>query len=185
MDISWIVSMFGFLDCFVAAPFGVIFDRYGSKILLPLGSMVYLASFVGLAFASTYGQFMACFVVAGLSAGNHSYTLSLPRSEKELTGVTSCVFSRAHNSCIQRGQPLVLRPTRTRNRDRHRRCCSGWHLLLPGPSGPLPIVYLKGFHPSTICHYFRPRGCRECADRYQPGQKRGSNRGSSGLDRLL
>lgn len=82
MDISWIVSMFGFLDCFVAAPFGVIFDRYGSKILLPLGSMAYLASFVGLAFASTYGQFMTCFVVAGLSAGNYSHTLSLPCSEK-------------------------------------------------------------------------------------------------------
>lgn len=71
--ISWIVSMFGFLDCFVAAPFGVIFDLYGSKFLLPAGSTVYLASFLGLAFATTYGQFMACFVVAGVSAGTYGH----------------------------------------------------------------------------------------------------------------
>ncbi|KAK1768327.1 MFS general substrate transporter [Phialemonium atrogriseum] len=67
-DISWILSMFGFLDCLVAAPFGVLFDQYGSRLLLPAGCTVYLASFVGLAFATTYSHFMACFVVAGLSA---------------------------------------------------------------------------------------------------------------------
>lgn len=76
-DISWILSMFGFLDCLVAAPFGVLFDQYGSRLLLPAGCTVYLASFVGLAFATTYSHFMACFVVAGLSAGTLGHVLSL------------------------------------------------------------------------------------------------------------
>lgn len=78
MNISWIISMFGFLDCFVAAPFGVLFDRYGSKPLLAIGCTVYLSSFVALAFATTYGQFMACFVIAGISAGMCTFPILEP-----------------------------------------------------------------------------------------------------------
>ncbi|ESA43948.1 hypothetical protein GE21DRAFT_853 [Neurospora crassa] len=66
-DISWIISVFGFLDCFFAAPCGILFDRFGPRSLLLVGSTIYVASFVGLAFSTTYGQFMACFVVAGIS----------------------------------------------------------------------------------------------------------------------
>lgn len=73
--ISWLLSIFGFLTCFVAAPVGVLFDRYGSRILLLAGCTVYLAAFAGLAFASTYSQFMACFAIAGLSAGTHGHVL--------------------------------------------------------------------------------------------------------------
>ncbi|KAK5654965.1 hypothetical protein OQA88_6723 [Cercophora sp. LCS_1] len=29
-DISWIMSMFGFMDCFVGGPAGLVFDRYGT-----------------------------------------------------------------------------------------------------------------------------------------------------------
>lgn len=68
-EISWIISMFGFLDCFVAAPAGIVFDRYGSRWLLAVNSMIYLGSFVGLAFSSTYSELMGCMVVAGVSSG--------------------------------------------------------------------------------------------------------------------
>ncbi|CCC04954.1 hypothetical protein SMACR_04321 [Sordaria macrospora] len=66
--ISWIISIFGFFDCFFAAPCGILYDQFGPRILLFVGSTIYVASFVGLAFSTTYSQFMACFVVAGISA---------------------------------------------------------------------------------------------------------------------
>jgi MFS family permease len=63
--------VFGFLGCLFAAPAGVLFDRYGasSSLLLPLGCVVYVAAFVGLAWCRTYAQFMGCMVVAGVAAG--------------------------------------------------------------------------------------------------------------------
>ncbi|KAK0730702.1 major facilitator superfamily domain-containing protein [Lasiosphaeris hirsuta] len=67
-EVSWIISMFGFLDCFFGGPSGILFDRYGVRWLLPLASIVYVASFIGLGFSSTYGQFMGCLSVAGMSA---------------------------------------------------------------------------------------------------------------------
>jgi MFS family permease len=68
-DISWIISVFGFLDCLFAAPSGILFDRYGSRWLLPLGCVAYIAAFIGLAFSTTYGQFMGCMALAGIAAG--------------------------------------------------------------------------------------------------------------------
>ena len=68
-EISWIISIFGFFGCFFAAPCGILYDRYGPRLLLMAGSTIYVASFIGLAFSSTYGQFMACFIVAGVSSG--------------------------------------------------------------------------------------------------------------------
>ncbi len=68
-DIAWIISLFGFLDCLLAAPAGVLFDRYGTRWLLPLGCAAYAAAFVGLAFCTTYAQFLGCMVVAGVAAG--------------------------------------------------------------------------------------------------------------------
>ncbi|KAK4449505.1 hypothetical protein QBC34DRAFT_448853 [Podospora aff. communis PSN243] len=67
-EISWVISVFGFLDCFCGVLDGVLFDRFGIRRLLPLASVVYVAAFVGLAFSSTSGQFMGCFVVAGIAA---------------------------------------------------------------------------------------------------------------------
>ncbi|KAK4189723.1 putative transporter, partial [Podospora australis] len=67
-QVSWIISIFGFLDCFMDLPLGELFDRHGTRWLLPIGCVVYAASFVGLAFSSTYGQLMGCMVVAGISA---------------------------------------------------------------------------------------------------------------------
>ena len=68
-EISWIGSVFGFLDCFLGLPFGLIFDRWGVQAMLPIGCLVYWGSFLSLAWASTYGHLMACFTIAGISAG--------------------------------------------------------------------------------------------------------------------
>jgi hypothetical protein len=76
-DIAWIPAVFGFLDAVFDMPAGILYDAYGASILLPVASVVYLASFVGLAFSATYSQFMACFVVAGVSAGKYSSPCSL------------------------------------------------------------------------------------------------------------
>ncbi|KAK3996133.1 putative transporter [Cladorrhinum sp. PSN332] len=67
-DIAWIISVFGSLDCLMGAPAGILFDHYGIRWLIPLGSSVYVASFIGLAFSTTYAQFMGCMIVAGIAA---------------------------------------------------------------------------------------------------------------------
>ncbi|KAM7190293.1 putative transporter [Naviculisporaceae sp. PSN 640] len=66
-EISWIISLFGFLVCFVAAPSGMLFDRFGHAWLLGVSTALYVGAFVGLSFCSTYAQFMACLIVAGAS----------------------------------------------------------------------------------------------------------------------
>jgi Na+/melibiose symporter-like transporter len=68
-DVAWIMSMFGFWSCFLGAPAGILFDRYGPRIILPLACLVYVAAFVGLAFSDSYAQIVTLFTVAGLSAG--------------------------------------------------------------------------------------------------------------------
>lgn len=68
-EISWIISMFGFLVCLFASPSGMLFDRYGHAWMLGVSTAVYVGAFVGLAFCSTYQQFMTCLVIAGLAGG--------------------------------------------------------------------------------------------------------------------
>ncbi|KAK0633455.1 major facilitator superfamily domain-containing protein, partial [Immersiella caudata] len=77
-EISWIISVFGFLGCFCGVLAGVLFDRFGIRWLLPLASVAYVLAFVGLAFSRTYGEFMGCFVVAGVAAGMLVYLLTSP-----------------------------------------------------------------------------------------------------------
>lgn len=57
-EVSWIISMFGFMDCLFGSPAGILFDKYGVRWLLPLATIMYLSCFVGLAFSSNYGGFM-------------------------------------------------------------------------------------------------------------------------------
>jgi MFS family permease len=73
-DVAWIISMFGFLGCLFAAPAGILFDRHGTRWLLPLGCAVYVAAFVGLACSRTFGQLMGCMVVAGAAAGTVTFS---------------------------------------------------------------------------------------------------------------
>lgn len=72
-EVSWIISMFGFMDCLFGSPAGILFDKYGVRWLLPLASIMYLSCFVGLAFSSNYGGFMGCLAMAGICAGMQSF----------------------------------------------------------------------------------------------------------------
>ncbi|CAK7229283.1 hypothetical protein SBRCBS47491_007193 [Sporothrix bragantina] len=70
--ISWIGSLLGFLNCLFGLVSGVLLDRFPSPRglawqLVP-SSLVYWASFLALAWCSTYAGFMACMVVAGISS---------------------------------------------------------------------------------------------------------------------
>ncbi|KAK0751592.1 major facilitator superfamily domain-containing protein [Schizothecium vesticola] len=65
-EVSWIMSMSGFMDCLFRSPAGILFDKYGIRWLLPLASIMYLSCFVGLAFSSNYGGFMGCQAMAGV-----------------------------------------------------------------------------------------------------------------------
>jgi hypothetical protein len=73
--ISWISSLLGFLNCFFGLLSGILLDRVSSSpsskgmvLLLVPSSVVYWASFLALAWCSTYGQFMACMIVAGIAS---------------------------------------------------------------------------------------------------------------------
>ena len=66
--ISWLLSIFGFLDCFMCVAVGAVFDQLKPHYYLPIGSLVYALSFLGLGWASTYAQFLGCFVVGGIFA---------------------------------------------------------------------------------------------------------------------
>lgn len=67
--IAWIVSVFGFLDCFFCVAAGTIFDRFEPWNYLPWACLAYVAAFLGLGWATTFSQFLGCFVVAGVFAG--------------------------------------------------------------------------------------------------------------------
>lgn len=130
--ISWIISIFGFFDRFFAAPCGILYDQFGPRILLFVGSTIYVASFVGLAFSTTYSQFMACFVVAGISAGMYSSSTKL--------GVTPFFLIMSANvhpfiSCPYHGRihcrkPVVQGTRRSCHGMCHSRLCDWGHLLL-------------------------------------------------------
>ncbi|KIH95128.1 hypothetical protein SPBR_03428 [Sporothrix brasiliensis 5110] len=74
--IAWISSLLGFLNCFFGLFSGILLDRVSSSssstrgllFLLAPHCVVYWASFLALAWCSTYGQFMACMVVAGIAS---------------------------------------------------------------------------------------------------------------------
>lgn len=73
--ISWISSLLGFLNCFFGLLSGILIDRVSSSpstrgmiLLLVPSSVVYWAAFLALAWCSTYGQYMACMVVAGIAS---------------------------------------------------------------------------------------------------------------------
>ncbi|UQC80423.1 uncharacterized protein CLUP02_05906 [Colletotrichum lupini] len=67
-DISWIISIFGFLSVLLCGPFGILFDTFGPRWLVTPATIVYSAAFLGVAFSSQYWQFMVCFCAAGISA---------------------------------------------------------------------------------------------------------------------
>ncbi|KAI0133764.1 major facilitator superfamily domain-containing protein [Xylariales sp. AK1849] len=63
---SWILSIYGFLSCFLAIAAGILFDHVKPKYYLPFGCLAYVSAFLALGWASTYTQFLGCFALAGV-----------------------------------------------------------------------------------------------------------------------
>ena len=63
--IAWIPSVFIFLSLALSIQTGAIFDRYGARYILLLGSVGYLLMFFLLAECTTYLGFMLCLGVLG------------------------------------------------------------------------------------------------------------------------
>lgn len=67
--ISWIPSVFVFLALLLGVQVGKLFDRYGPRITLIVGTIGYIAANTLLAFCTQYWHFMLCFgVLGGVSA---------------------------------------------------------------------------------------------------------------------
>lgn len=109
-DISWIISVFGFLNCLFAAPSGILFDRYGSRWLLPLGCGAYIAAFIGLAFSTTYGQFMGCLALAGacfpFTADKERYTATPTTIAFSVVSQWFRTRTGIATGCVTLGAPL-------------------------------------------------------------------------------
>ncbi|KAF9879108.1 MFS monocarboxylate [Colletotrichum karsti] len=67
-EISWIISIYGFLAVLLCGPFGAVFDKYGPRWILTPAATLYAASFLGVAFCTQYWQFFLCFSFAGVGA---------------------------------------------------------------------------------------------------------------------
>jgi len=71
-EVSWIVSVFGFLMVFLAGPVGVVFDMFGGVAcgwILGVSSVVYVGGWVGLGFCDGFGGFMGVMALSGGAAG--------------------------------------------------------------------------------------------------------------------
>lgn len=64
-DVGWIPSCFVYLGLALGVLVGPLFDRYGSGLILPVGSALYTASIFALAESSRYWHFMLSLGVLG------------------------------------------------------------------------------------------------------------------------
>jgi len=72
-DIGWILAVNVFLNLFLGVQIGPLFDRYGPRWLLLLGSVLYVLSLVLLAECNKYWHFM---LVYGILSGASSAFLT-------------------------------------------------------------------------------------------------------------
>ncbi|ETS83598.1 hypothetical protein PFICI_05474 [Pestalotiopsis fici W106-1] len=63
-QLTWINAVHVFITLFLGGLAGIIFDRYGLRALMSLGSILYLAGFFLLAQCREYWHFMMCYGVA-------------------------------------------------------------------------------------------------------------------------
>lgn len=73
--VGWIPSVFVFLNLMLGIQIGPMFDRYGPRWLILIGSIVYIVSFFILAECEEYYQFMLCMSILG---GSSSSFISTP-----------------------------------------------------------------------------------------------------------
>lgn len=76
-DIGWISGVFVYLALALGICFGPIFDRYGPRLIMLLGSAAYIAMVFLLAECKVYWQFMLCLGLLGGPAAAALTTTSL------------------------------------------------------------------------------------------------------------
>lgn len=111
-DIGWISAVNVFLNLILGVQTGPLFDRYGPRGLIAVGSVVYVASLVLLAQCSKYWQFMLVYgIVAGLSSACLTTTaLSVIAHWFEVKRGIASGITFAGSSLGGVAFPLVLRP---------------------------------------------------------------------------
>jgi MFS family permease len=68
-DIGWIAAANVFLNLFLGVQIGPLFDRYGPRWLILIGSIIYVVSLVLLAECSKYWHFMIVYgIISGISS---------------------------------------------------------------------------------------------------------------------
>ena len=76
-DVSWITAVNVFLNLFLGVQIGPLFDRYGPRGLMAVGSVAYVASLVLLAQCRFYWHFMLVYGVLGGSSSAFLTTIAL------------------------------------------------------------------------------------------------------------
>ncbi|CAO2649936.1 Nn.00g012280.m01.CDS01 [Neocucurbitaria sp. VM-36] len=76
-EVSWIFSTFAFLFFFGGFLVGPIFDKYGSKSLVPVGAAGLCIALVCMSFCKSYYQFILAFGCLGGSASSILWTTSI------------------------------------------------------------------------------------------------------------
>lgn len=149
--ISWILSIYGFLSCFLDIAAGALFDHVNLKYYLPFGCLAYGLSFLGLGWASTYAQFLGCFMVAGV------FTCWSPILPQHFSIPLKILLPPSHpgrrrfwccRSVVQ-SQPLI------RDRIRDFRGPDRRHILLGRPAGPLRQVHVEDSNGPAVLHNHR------------------------------
>ncbi|KAL2213490.1 MFS monocarboxylate transporter-like protein [Sarocladium strictum] len=76
-EIGWVMSTYAFLFFFGGLQVGPIFDKYGLRVLLPVGAAGFVAALICTSFCNTYYQFMLALSVLGGTASSILWTSSI------------------------------------------------------------------------------------------------------------
>lgn len=76
-DIGWIMSVYAFLFFFGGLQVGPIFDKYGLRILLPIGALGFVGGIICTSFCTSYYQFMLGLSMLGGISSSILWTSSI------------------------------------------------------------------------------------------------------------
>lgn len=76
-EVGWIFSTFAFLFFFGGFQVGPIYDRYGLRVLLPVGASGLVTSLICTSFCDTYYQFLLTFSILGGASSSILWTSSI------------------------------------------------------------------------------------------------------------
>jgi MFS family permease len=110
--VGWIAAVNIFMNLFLGVQIGPLFDRYGSRGLMAIGSVVYVVSLVLLAQCRLYWHFMLVYGILAGSSGACLTTTALAvvahwfERKRGLASGIAFVGSSVGGICF----PLILKP---------------------------------------------------------------------------